>query len=153
MQGYGLVRFTSAQDAQAAIEKFHGTELEGRTLTVRLDKCDACPRPVHLAAARMLASHRVPFSPRRSMAVVVRMCAGSQRAARAQVCIVEQLRARRGRQGGQLRAAAGRPAVGLCGCAAALAAQVDTARWTVLTERRQLRARWRGGCLSLGGRA
>ncbi len=44
-QGYGLVRFCSAQDAQAAIEKFHGTELEGRTLTVRLDKCGARPRP------------------------------------------------------------------------------------------------------------
>jgi hypothetical protein len=42
-QGYGLVRFCSAQDAQAAIEKFHGTELEGRTLTVRLDKCGARP--------------------------------------------------------------------------------------------------------------
>jgi len=39
------VRFCSAQDAQAAIEKFHGTELEGRTLTVRLDKCGARPRP------------------------------------------------------------------------------------------------------------
>lgn len=37
-QGYGLVRFYTLQDAQAAIEKFHGTELEGRTLTVRLDK-------------------------------------------------------------------------------------------------------------------
>lgn len=58
--------------------------------------------------------------PRKTMSVVMRACAGSQRAARAQVCIVEQLRARRGRQGGQLRAAAGRPALGLCGCAAAL---------------------------------
>ncbi|KAK9822639.1 hypothetical protein WJX81_002257 [Elliptochloris bilobata] len=37
-RGYGLVRFYTLQDAQAAIEKFHGTELEGRTLTVRLDK-------------------------------------------------------------------------------------------------------------------
>ena len=123
-QGYGLVRFTSAQDAQAAIEKFHGTELEGRTLTVRLDKCAACPWPVQLSAACTLASHslnRLPASPGSpSILAVMRMWAGSPRAARAQVCIVEQLRARRGRQGGQLRAAAGRPAVGLCGCAAAL---------------------------------
>lgn len=43
-QGYGLVRFYTLQDAQAAIEKFHGTELEGRTLTVRLDKCAPAPR-------------------------------------------------------------------------------------------------------------
>ena len=56
VQGYGLVRFTSAQDAQAAIEKFHGTELEGRTLTVRLDKCDACPWLVQLADACALAA-------------------------------------------------------------------------------------------------
>ena len=38
------MRFYTLQDAQAAIEKFHGTELEGRTLTVRLDKCAAAPR-------------------------------------------------------------------------------------------------------------
>lgn len=38
MQGYGTVRFESTSAAQSAINDFHGTELEGRTLTVKLDK-------------------------------------------------------------------------------------------------------------------
>lgn len=37
-RGYGTVRFTVAESANAAIEKYNGTELEGRTLTVKLDK-------------------------------------------------------------------------------------------------------------------
>lgn len=37
-RGYGTVRFETAEAAQAAISKVHGTELEGRTLTVRLDR-------------------------------------------------------------------------------------------------------------------
>ena len=37
-QGYGTVRFDSPATAQSAISAFHGTELEGRTLTVKLDK-------------------------------------------------------------------------------------------------------------------
>ncbi len=37
-QGYGTVRFESVESAQAAIEKFHGSECEGRTLTVKLDQ-------------------------------------------------------------------------------------------------------------------
>lgn len=38
VQGYGTVRFDSQESAAASIEKFHGTDLEGRTLTVKLDK-------------------------------------------------------------------------------------------------------------------
>jgi RNA recognition motif-containing protein len=37
-QGWGTVRFTSKEAAAAAIEQFHGSQLEGRTLTVFLDK-------------------------------------------------------------------------------------------------------------------
>ena len=37
-RGYGTVRFENAEAAQAAISKVHGTDLEGRTLTVRLDR-------------------------------------------------------------------------------------------------------------------
>ena len=38
LQGYGTVRFESVDAAQSAIEKFHGSECEGRTLTVKLDQ-------------------------------------------------------------------------------------------------------------------
>ena len=38
VQGYGTVRFESAEAAATAIEKFHGTDCEGRTLTVKLDQ-------------------------------------------------------------------------------------------------------------------
>lgn len=38
MQGYGTVRFGSREDAEKAVQKCHGTELEGRTLTVKIDK-------------------------------------------------------------------------------------------------------------------
>ena len=37
-RGYGTVRFTSAEAANAAIEGKHATDLEGRTLTVKLDR-------------------------------------------------------------------------------------------------------------------
>lgn len=37
-RGYGTVRFTEPEYATQAIEKYHGTQLEGRTLTVFLDK-------------------------------------------------------------------------------------------------------------------
>jgi RNA recognition motif-containing protein len=37
-KGWGTVRFTSKEAANAAIEQFHGSQLEGRTLTVFLDK-------------------------------------------------------------------------------------------------------------------
>ena len=37
-RGYGTVRFSTAEAASAAIEAKHGTELEGRTLTVKLDR-------------------------------------------------------------------------------------------------------------------
>jgi RNA recognition motif-containing protein len=37
-QGWGTVRFTTTDAAQAAIDRFHGSDLEGRTLTVFLDK-------------------------------------------------------------------------------------------------------------------
>jgi len=37
-RGYGTVRFLTAEAAAEAVEKTHGTELEGRTLTVFLDK-------------------------------------------------------------------------------------------------------------------
>jgi RNA recognition motif-containing protein len=38
VQGWGTVRFTTKDAASFAIEKFHGSQLEGRTLTVFLDK-------------------------------------------------------------------------------------------------------------------
>ncbi len=38
VQGYGTVRFEATEAAQKAIEDFNGYELEGRTLTVRLDR-------------------------------------------------------------------------------------------------------------------
>ncbi|KAK9811555.1 hypothetical protein WJX72_005817 [[Myrmecia] bisecta] len=37
-RGYGTVRFETQEGATDAITKFHGSELEGRTLTVKLDK-------------------------------------------------------------------------------------------------------------------
>ncbi|KAI8472980.1 MAG: hypothetical protein J3K34DRAFT_453710 [Monoraphidium minutum] len=37
-KGWGTVRFATTEGAQAAIERFHGSDLEGRTLTVFLDK-------------------------------------------------------------------------------------------------------------------
>jgi RNA recognition motif-containing protein len=37
-QGWGTVRFTTKEAANAAIEQFHGSSLESRTLTVFLDK-------------------------------------------------------------------------------------------------------------------
>lgn len=37
-RGYGTVRFETVEAAQSAIEKFHGSECEGRTLTVKLDQ-------------------------------------------------------------------------------------------------------------------
>lgn len=38
LQGYGTVRFETPEVAQAAIQQYHGSDLDGRTLTVRLDK-------------------------------------------------------------------------------------------------------------------
>ena len=38
MQGYGTLLFETKEAAQEAISKHHGTDLEGRTLTVKLDK-------------------------------------------------------------------------------------------------------------------
>lgn len=38
LQGWGTVRFATTEAATAAIEQFHGSQLEGRTLTVFLDK-------------------------------------------------------------------------------------------------------------------
>ncbi|KIZ03939.1 Heterogeneous nuclear ribonucleoprotein M [Monoraphidium neglectum] len=37
-KGWGTVRFLSKEAAQSAIDSFHGSDLEGRTLTVFLDK-------------------------------------------------------------------------------------------------------------------
>eukprot|EP00878_Enallax_costatus_P003273 GHUV01003476.1.p1 GENE.GHUV01003476.1~~GHUV01003476.1.p1 ORF type:complete len:206 (+),score=60.15 GHUV01003476.1:195-812(+) len=37
-KGWGTVRFNTKEAANAAIEQFHGSQLEGRTLTVFLDK-------------------------------------------------------------------------------------------------------------------
>ena len=38
VQGYGTLLFETKEAAQEAINKHHGTDLEGRTLTVKLDK-------------------------------------------------------------------------------------------------------------------
>jgi RNA recognition motif-containing protein len=37
-RGFGTVRFASKEDAEAACNKLNNTELEGRTITVRLDR-------------------------------------------------------------------------------------------------------------------
>jgi RNA recognition motif-containing protein len=37
VQGYGTVKFEDEATAQAAIEQFNGSDLEGRTLQVKLD--------------------------------------------------------------------------------------------------------------------
>jgi RNA recognition motif-containing protein len=37
-RGFGTVRFTSREDAEAAIEKLNNSDFEGRTVTVRLDR-------------------------------------------------------------------------------------------------------------------
>lgn len=37
-RGYGTVKFANKESAQEAIDKFHGTSLDGRTLTVFFDK-------------------------------------------------------------------------------------------------------------------
>lgn len=37
-RGYGTVRFLTPEAAQSAVDQFHGSELESRTLTVFLDK-------------------------------------------------------------------------------------------------------------------
>ena len=37
-RGYGTVQFASQEEAQAAIDQFNGTELEGRTMSVKIDQ-------------------------------------------------------------------------------------------------------------------
>jgi len=37
-RGFGTVRFTSKEDADAACAKLNNTDVEGRTITVRLDR-------------------------------------------------------------------------------------------------------------------
>lgn len=37
-QGYGTIKLSSAELAQKAVEEFNGTELEGRSLTVKIDQ-------------------------------------------------------------------------------------------------------------------
>lgn len=37
-RGFGTVRFTSREDAEASIEKLNNSDFEGRTITVRLDR-------------------------------------------------------------------------------------------------------------------
>lgn len=37
-RGYGTIQFASQEEAQAAIDQFNGTELEGRTLSVKIDQ-------------------------------------------------------------------------------------------------------------------
>jgi len=37
-RGYGTIQFASPEEAQAAIDQFNGTELEGRTLSVKVDQ-------------------------------------------------------------------------------------------------------------------
>ena len=48
VQGYGTVRFSSKEEAEKAIEDFNGTELEGRALAVKIDKCVLSSFKVHL---------------------------------------------------------------------------------------------------------
>ena len=37
-RGYGTVQFSTPEEAQAAIDQFNGTELEGRTMSVKIDQ-------------------------------------------------------------------------------------------------------------------
>lgn len=37
-QGYGTVRFTTKEAADAAVARYNGTDLEGRTLAVFIDR-------------------------------------------------------------------------------------------------------------------
>ena len=37
-RGYGTVKFSSQEEAQAAIDQFNGTELESRTMSVKIDQ-------------------------------------------------------------------------------------------------------------------
>ena len=37
-RGFGTVRFTTREEAEAAIEKMNNSDFEGRTITVRLDR-------------------------------------------------------------------------------------------------------------------
>ncbi len=39
LQGYGTVRFSTKEEAEKAITDFNGTDLEGRALAVKIDKC------------------------------------------------------------------------------------------------------------------
>jgi len=38
IRGYGIVKFNEEQDAKAAVEELHMTEVEGRNITVRFDR-------------------------------------------------------------------------------------------------------------------
>lgn len=38
VQGYGTIVFSTPEEAAGAIEQFNGTDLEGRTLSVKLDQ-------------------------------------------------------------------------------------------------------------------
>ena len=37
-KGFGTVCFTTKEEAEAAIERFHETEVEGRKISVRIDQ-------------------------------------------------------------------------------------------------------------------
>ena len=39
LQGYGTVHFLTTEEAEKAIADFNGTDLEGRALAVKIDKC------------------------------------------------------------------------------------------------------------------
>ena len=38
LQGYGTVRFASAEEAQRAIQEYNGFEVEGRSLSLKIDQ-------------------------------------------------------------------------------------------------------------------
>ena len=46
-RGYGIVSFTSAEDAQKAISAVNGSDCDGRTVNVRFDRAK-CPNDVSL---------------------------------------------------------------------------------------------------------
>ena len=37
-RGFGTVRFTTSEEADAACEKLNNTEIDGRAVTVRIDR-------------------------------------------------------------------------------------------------------------------
>ena len=58
LQGYGTVRFSSKEEAEKAIADFNGTELEGRALAVKVDKCVSSSLTLHTSWSLRVLAHQ-----------------------------------------------------------------------------------------------